>query len=208
VGLYTNPLRQLKKRGTIDLMQLQQALQNIDHQSDKLARLLSMLLDVSRLGANRLTLERKTTDVATLVTSLAASLQNNAKRHTITVNGPSTIMAFVDPLRIEQVIANLLDNAMKYSPDGENVRVELSEPDAQTLRLVVTDHGVGIPYEHRTRIFDRFFQAHGDGYQGGLGLGLYISKQIIMLHHGELEAEFPSEGGTRFIVTLPRALAS
>jgi PAS domain S-box-containing protein len=207
-GFTQTLLRQLKKRGTIDLTQLQQALQHIDQQSDKLARLLSMLLDVSRLGVNRLSLERKATDVATLVNSLAASLQNNAKRHTITVKGPSTVMAFVDPLRIEQVIANLLDNAIKYSPDGEFVRVELSELDGQTLRLVVTDHGVGIPPEHRARIFDRFFQAHGDGYQGGMGLGLYISKQIILLHHGELEAEFPSEGGTKFTVTLPRALAS
>jgi signal transduction histidine kinase len=70
---------------------------------------------------------------------------------------------------------------------------------------VVTDHGVGVPGEHRERIFERFFQAHAEDRLSGLGLGLYISRQIVELHHGRLLPEFPPEGGTRMTMRLPRA---
>ncbi len=70
--------------------------------------------------------------------------------------------------------------------------------------LSVTDHGVGIPEERRAHIFDRYYQAHGDGYLGGMGLGLYISRQIVELHGGSIGAEYPEEGGVRMLVRLPR----
>jgi signal transduction histidine kinase len=68
---------------------------------------------------------------------------------------------------------------------------------------VVTDQGIGIPVEFRSRIFDRFFQAHSTNYMSGMGLGLYLTRQIVELHGGQIEAEFPEEGGTRFNITLP-----
>jgi signal transduction histidine kinase len=71
------------------------------------------------------------------------------------------------------------------------------------VHLVVRDHGIGIPPERRARLFDRFYQAHGEGHFGGLGLGLFISRQIVELHGGTLEADFPPDGGTRFCVNLP-----
>jgi signal transduction histidine kinase len=109
----------------------------------------------------------------------------------------------VDPLRIEQVVTNLLSNAIKYSPDGGAIDVSVS-CGSDSVRLVVRDHGIGIPPERRARLFDRFYQAHGEGHFGGLGLGLFISRQIVELHSGTLEADFPADGGTRFQVTLPR----
>ncbi|HYN88964.1 MAG TPA: sensor histidine kinase, partial [Ardenticatenaceae bacterium] len=102
-----------------------------------------------------------------------------------------------------QVIANLLDNAIKHSPHGEPIVVALSQPTPGTLKLTVGDRGVGIPIEARDRIFERFFRARADDATQGLGLGLYVSRQIVELHGGKIEAEFPAEGGTHFVVTLP-----
>jgi signal transduction histidine kinase len=69
----------------------------------------------------------------------------------------------------------------------------------------VRDHGIGVPYEHRERIFERFYQADATGHHaGGMGLGLYVSRQIVDLHGGQIAAEYPDDGGTRVVVTLPR----
>jgi signal transduction histidine kinase len=106
-------------------------------------------------------------------------------------------------LRLEQVVANLLDNAIKHSPYGEPIAVTLSLPEAGTIELAVSDRGIGIPIEARDRIFERFFQARPDDATQGLGLGLYVSRQIVELHGGEIRADFPAGGGTRFVVTLP-----
>jgi len=74
------------------------------------------------------------------------------------------------------------------------------------VRLAVRDQGLGIPLAQRTHIFDRFYQAHASSHRSGLGLGLYISRQIVDLHGGRLEAEFPPEGGSLFVVSLPIGL--
>ena len=71
------------------------------------------------------------------------------------------------------------------------------------LEIHITDHGLGIPLERREKLFERFYQAHADGYMGGLGLGLFVSKEIITLHGGQIRAEFPPEGGTQFVIRLP-----
>jgi two-component system OmpR family sensor kinase len=71
------------------------------------------------------------------------------------------------------------------------------------VRLAVRDHGLGIPVADRDRLFNRFYQAHSQGHRGGMGLGLYISRQIVQLHQGQLRAEFPPSGGTCFVVDLP-----
>jgi signal transduction histidine kinase len=104
---------------------------------------------------------------------------------------------------LEQVVTNLIDNAVKYSPDGGSVDVEVTITDAETFSLTVRDHGIGVPPEHRPYIFDRFYRAHANQYYGGMGLGLYITSQIVHLHGGRIEAEFPADGGTRFVVRLP-----
>ncbi len=109
----------------------------------------------------------------------------------------------VDPLRLEQVLTNLLDNAVKYSAEGSSIEIDVSQAGEGTLEIAVRDHGVGIPTEKRARIFERFYQAHGSGFQSGLGLGLYVSGEIVELHGGEIRAEFPPDGGSRFVVRLP-----
>jgi signal transduction histidine kinase len=83
------------------------------------------------------------------------------------------------------------------------IEVAVCRQGATLVELSVRDHGLGIPLDKRGRIFERFYQAHQDGYRSGLGLGLFISRQIVELHSGDIRAEFPDDGGTRFIVRLP-----
>ncbi len=114
----------------------------------------------------------------------------------------------MDGLRLEQVLRNLLDNAIRYSPASESIAVEVVSPSPDEIQISVTDRGIGIPSEQREEIFERFHQAHAASHRSGMGLGLSISRQIVELHGGTLAVEFPSGGGTRFVVRLPRSGAS
>jgi excisionase family DNA binding protein len=198
-------LRRLQREGEVPPERVAHALQVIWGQADKLTRLINQLLDISRLEGGRLALEREPTDLTTLVGEVVYSARVVTDRHTITVEAPPSLQAMVDALRLEQVLTNLLDNAIKYSPDGGAVEVVLRQPDGASVELSVRDHGLGIPPEKRAQIFERFYQAHAGDHRSGLGLGLYICRQIVDLHGGEICADFPSDGGTRFTVRLPLA---
>jgi signal transduction histidine kinase/predicted hydrocarbon binding protein len=193
---------QLERGETPDPVRLKRALSAIDQQSEKLSRLVSQLLDVSRLQGGRLVLEPRATDVAELVAAAVAVAKGQSDRHEITVDVQSPGTVVVDPFRLEQVVTNLIDNAIKYSPDGGPIRIQVQTRPGE-FRILVADRGLGVAPEHRGRIFDRFYQAHADRRLGGMGLGLYISRQIVELHGGRVEAEFPLEGGTTFVVRIP-----
>ena len=201
-------LRQLELDGRIDPQLMKRALQTIDQQSEHLARLIDQLLDASRLEAGRLVLEPTLTNTSQLVERVVGIVRTTTDRHTFELAIEPNVRAILDGLRVEQVLTNLLDNAVKYSPEGGPIVVELAQTDPTCLRIAVTDRGVGIPPEARERIFDRFYQAPqaGSGGKAGLGLGLYISRQIVEQHGGRLWAESPSDGGTRFVLSLPTAL--
>ncbi len=191
--------------GVLDLKHVRRALQAIDQQAHKLNALVTQLLDVSRIERGQLTLDRKLTNVTELVEETVVRTQATTNDHTITLHAPSDLTANVDALRLEQVFTNLLDNAVKYSPQSGAIDVSLSLEGAnhRWLLLTVTDHGIGIPPEHRARIFERFYQVQNGSIQG-LGLGLFITRQIVEQHGGSIHAEFPPESGTRFVVRLPR----
>jgi len=194
--------RQLNRSDGFDPERIKQGLRVIDMQSEKLSRLISQLLDISRIEAGQLALEREMTDVASLVKAVVAHVQPASPRHSLVVDAAPGTNGLVDPLRLEQVITNLIDNAVKYSPDGGQIRVSVSAAES-ALQIAVTDRGLGVSPEHRDRIFDRFYQAHGGGHFGGLGLGLYISREIVELHGGRIELDVPDGGGSRFTVLLP-----
>jgi len=195
-------LGQMEEGRTPTLEHLEMALGAIDRQSEKLARLVSQLLDISRLQAGQLVLERKLTDVVPLLRAAVENAGATTTRHAITLRAPTSAEACVDPLRLEQVLANLVDNAIKYSPEGGSIEVSAAF-DGDRLRIDVVDHGIGVPPEHRERIFDRFYQAHVERRFGGMGLGLYISRQIVELHGGQLKADHPPEGGTVMTLRVP-----
>jgi len=181
---------------------LRPALEAVDRQSAKLGMLVAQLLDVSRLEAGQLSIEPRMTDVVSLVRGVASAAEATTTRCEFEVHCPPRLMAFLDPLRFEQVLTNVVDNAVKYSPKGGPVVIDVAARGAR-VRITVTDEGLGVPAEHRARIFDRYFQAHAARRLGGMGLGLYISRQIVELHGGKIEAAFPQGGGTRMVVTVP-----
>jgi signal transduction histidine kinase len=185
-------------------LQLRDGIATFAEQTEKLALLLGELMDVSRLGAGKLVIELRECDLAAIVRDVVAVTRPLAPGHRILLDAPASLVTVIDALRIEQVLSNLLSNAMRYSPAGGDIEVQLTRRAGAGLRLAVRDHGPGIPPEHRARIFDRFYQADPDASCGGLGLGLYISGQIVEQHGGRLDVETPDDGGTCFVVTLPR----
>jgi signal transduction histidine kinase len=201
-------LRQIDRRGDVDRSRLSEALRTIEQQSNKMVELIAQLLDVSRLSTGKFLLERRVTDVTELVRSVVAAAQVRTSAHSLQVTATGPCLASIDPLRFEQVVVNLVDNAIRYSPDGGGIQVEVGPAAGERAQLTVRDHGIGIPPEKREHIFDRFYQAHAGDYYGGLGLGLYITREIVELHGGSVEASYPADGGVAFTVTLPSATAA
>jgi excisionase family DNA binding protein len=197
-------LRRIQRQGQIEPDRVEQTLTTITGQAERLTRLLNQLLDISRLESGKLSLEPRLTDVRALVSQVLMAAETSADpQHTFVLNAPPTLEALVDPLRLEQVLVNLVDNAVKYSPQGGRIELDLRQPTPEAFELSVRDHGLGIPPEKRSHIFERFYQAHANAHHGGMGLGLYITRQIVEMHGGSIRAEFPDDGGTRFVVSLP-----
>lgn len=173
-------------------------------QAARLGKLIEELLDVSRVSSGRLVLATKEFDLADLTRDVATRFVDVAARAAceLTVDARS-VRGTWDPDRLDQVITNLLSNALKYGR-GKPVSVECSE-DGDRARIVVRDGGIGIAPEDQTRIFERFERASGDHHDGGLGLGLWIVREIVAEHGGEVRVESALGAGTEIAVTLPRA---
>jgi PAS domain S-box-containing protein len=169
--------------------------------AEKLRALLERLLDISRIRSGRFELDQRPADVATLVRNAAADLAETSGRQ-VRVSGPeSTEPIRVDPVRIEEVVLNLIDNAVKYAPADKPIDVTITE-DADAVRVAVSDHGTGIAPGDRERIFDAFQRASADGR--GVGLGLHIAREIVNLHGGSLEVADGTTGGAMFLMILPK----
>jgi PAS domain S-box-containing protein len=190
--------RSFRKRSDLDATQAR-SLQLVDEQTEKLARLVSRLLETVQIQGQRFALFKERTDVAELVGSAVSRLEAPSG-DVIALTAPTSLFADIDPLRFEQVLTNLVGNAIKFSPPGEPVSVVLEERPSQ-FRLIVSDRGPGVPEGLRDRLFERFFQANPD--RSGMGLGLFITKEIVDRHGGSITADFPSSGGSRFTVSLP-----
>lgn len=188
------------RRGAVEPQQVQQALEIIDQQANKLSRLVAQLLDVSRIEAGQLRLERHATDLAALVDSAVAVAHARHSEQRIVVR-TTPVTAFVDSLRLEQVLDNLLDNACKFNRSDLPIEVDLTAA-GDTISVAVRDHGLGIAPEQRRRIFERFATEAGHA-TGGMGLGLFIANHIVALHGGSIEVDCPPDGGARFVVELP-----
>ena len=198
-------LRQLRAQGVLDMELTTRALNVIDQSSGRLDELVSRLLDVSRIQAGKLALDPRETDVVPLVWRTVDAAQLRTTEHRLKVRAPASLWALIDPLRFEQVVSSLLDNAVKFSPPSTRIDVVVST-DGPSVRLTVRDRGDGIRPEHRAQIFDSFRQAEQPDHltrRRGIGLGLYVSREIVHLHGGRVDVQSPPGGGTRFVVTLP-----
>jgi PAS domain S-box-containing protein len=191
-------------RGTqVDPARQHRALTMLHRQAQHLSRLVTQLLEMSRLDADRLTLDRQDENLTELVRHAVDQAQTQTDQHQFALTATPDLHATIDAFRFEQVVTNVLENAIKYSPDGGLIEVELTQPRPDLARLCVRDHGIGIPPGQETQIFERFFQAHRHSHRSGLGLGLYLSQQIVGEHGGRLIAEAAMGGGSRFVIDLP-----
>jgi signal transduction histidine kinase len=177
----------------------------IQRQAARLTTLVNALLDVSRLNEARLQLDLEPVELAALVREVAARFEADAEGapSSIRVDAPGTVCGHWDRLRVEQVVTNLLSNALKYG-EGKPVTVQVGA-DAANARLVVADQGIGIPpHEHR-RIFERFERGHATRGYGGFGLGLWITRELVTALGGRIEVESAAGAGATFRVELPMA---
>jgi signal transduction histidine kinase len=186
-------------------------LKMVIRQVERLNELIDGLLDVSRIQVGRFTIEPAETDVATLLRDMISSrLQPIAADAGVRIHfeGPETLEAWVDPVRMEEVITNLVMNAIRFSPEGGAIWVKLAV-DNGSFRLIVRDQGPSVPLEDRERIFQPFERAQRTSRLGGLGLGLFISRQIAQLHGGNVSlAESIPGRGNAFEASFPLRAAS
>ena len=209
------PLTTAKAQAQLALRQLGErdpdtarAVSTIDRQVDRLVKLVDHLLDSSLLEEGRLVLVPRAFDVSALLEKQRESLQAiHGEAWKLSVRAPTRLEVVADQDRLEQVLANLVSNAVRYSPKGGAVEIG-AESAGGHLHLTVRDEGIGIPDDKRSLIFQRFGRAHGSVY-GGIGLGLTIARDIVELHGGKIWVESTGvEGeGSTFHVRLPLAPA-
>lgn len=178
-------------------------LQKAHDNGTRLERLISELLDVSRITANRLQLELEPVDLAELVRGIAAGLFDHAVKveSELRVHAREAVVGRWDRFRLEQVVSNLITNALKYGR-GKPVDVSLRR-DGNDAVLEVQDYGIGIEARHHRRIFERFERAVSERHYGGLGLGLWISRQIVETSGGVIDVTSTPGEGSCFTVRLP-----
>lgn len=180
-------------------------LKKMDRQMDKMTHLVSDLLDVTKIQAGRMQLEVTTFEMSALLKEVVELLQLTSEEHTIVITGlEEETFVSADRERVAQVITNFLTNAIKYSPEGKKVIVKL-EADATTVTVRVQDFGIGIPEEQRSALFKRFSRLEGPQYTTfpGLGLGLYISSELIQRMGGTIGVESTVGAGSTFYFVLP-----
>lgn len=188
-----------------DLGRVANAAEVIRDQTVAMTRLLDDLLDASRIQAGVLVLRPAPCELGSCLATVLARLgpEERARVDVVLANAP--LAGEWDPKRVDQVLANLLGNALKYSPDSARVDITVDR-GADAVAVAISDRGLGIPAAELPRLFQRFYrtpQAHASGLPG-TGLGLYVSAGIIAAHGGRLWAESPGEGqGATFRFTLP-----
>lgn len=178
-------------------------LQTVNEDADRVTRLLTELLDVSRIDAGRVQLRRQLVDIAGIVYAVADKVahrpEGGGRDLGVTVDR-ALGQVFVDPDKFEQMLTNLVENALKYAPDSR-VEVHAAAEDA-TLHVQVADHGPGIPLDQQRRIFEKFGRGRGER-RTGTGLGLYITRGLAEAHGGRVWCESEAGKGSIFHVVLP-----
>ena len=201
---YTDLLRRRADHGGLSERDVR-ALGVISNQASRLNRMITSLLDLSRIQTGQLSIERGAVDVRALIERVVSEVQPTFSEHTLSLSAPDApIIVDGDELRLEQVFQNLIQNAVKYSPAGGAVYVRLERHEDKAV-VAVTDEGIGIPAEALPRLFSRFYRAVNASSQNisGMGVGLYVVREIVSLHGGTVAVQSDEGQGSTFTVILP-----
>jgi signal transduction histidine kinase len=196
--------RRVKREGQLTERN-QQTLQIVIRQAERLNRLITMLFDLSRIQLNRLQIELVPLDLRALVQRIVEEVQIQLDSHRFEIKGmDQPLIVSADELRLEQVLQNLFGNAVKYSPQGGVIEVLLEQREAYAY-MHVTDQGIGIPAAAIPHLFRRFYRAGNTNTHriSGLGIGLYVTREILAQHHGTIEITSVEGQGSTFSIALP-----
>jgi signal transduction histidine kinase len=202
IKMYTQViLEQMKKKGETKLVT---PLIKMGGQIDKLTLLIDDLLNISKLQLGKLEFHEEFFNLQEVVEDTVESVQASSQQHTIIIKGTISKPVWGDKYRIAQVITNLLTNAIKYSPEANKVIVYLGETK-RNAEVTVQDFGIGITKEQQKKIFTRFYRVSGPEARTfpGLGIGLYISSEIVHRHGGTIEVKSIKGKGSKFCFTIP-----
>jgi signal transduction histidine kinase len=178
-------------------------LATVNMDADRVTRLIRELLDVSRIDAGRLELRRMEFDLAAMAEGIVARFDLQHDGHTFDITFPDDFPAvYADPDKIEQVLTNLVENAVKYSDGGEiSVTGQMTDTEVE---VAVRDQGVGIPADQLPLIFTKFYRRAGHAAPSGTGLGLFIARGLVEAHGGRIWADSAAGQGTTLRFRLPR----
>lgn len=193
-------LKQAEKNADTSILEY---LKKINLHTNKLDSLLTELLDVSKIHAGRLTLSYTIVDFGSYLDEVIQSIKYVTPSHKINVTVKENAKVEIDTLRIEQVITNLLNNAAKYSPGKKYIDIE-THVENGFLITAVKDYGIGISQKNLKKLFDRFYRVEETSKTyTGLGIGLFISNEIIKQHNGKMWVESKEGEGSVFYFSLP-----
>lgn len=199
-------LQTARGRGPALAQWQQEALHEIRQATTRMVSLADELLDATRLQAGRLSLHQTPMDLGALLRRLVQRFQQASPHHQFTAHIPAEpLIAFLDPSRMEQVLCNVIENAIKYSPQGGSIIITLQTEAEQRAAISVQDHGIGIPLQQQAQIFGRFLRAENAQAWGipGTGLGLYLCREVIALHQGQISFTSQEGEGSTFVIHMP-----
>jgi two-component system, chemotaxis family, sensor kinase Cph1 len=174
-----------------------------EKQVNKLTGIVNDLLDFTRIHGGKLELVKSQFVLAELVNECVENCLLDTNSYSIQVSGDPELMVYADRNRIEQVLSNILTNAMKYSPENKIITLAFGKDENGLTRVSITDNGIGIPEEKTGNVFDRFFRVENTSqYFSGVGLGLYISSEIVKRHNGEIGVNSVYGKGSTFWFTI------
>ena len=198
--------RRLERDGGLDLERVREGLRRLDVIASRAAEQVEELLDLARMQMGRpLDLDRRLVDLVALARDVVAEEQNTTERHTLRVeSGVDRLVGAFDANRMRRLLNNLVDNAIKYSPDGGVVFLRIRVEPSDLAIIEVEDQGLGIPADEVGRIFERFQRASNvEGHIAGTGIGLASALHIVESHAGQIEVESREGVGTLFRIRLP-----
>ena len=198
--------------GTLQLMEriyprenprLSKLIDQANQSMKKINELIGDLLNASKMNEGQLHLQMRNFNISQAVEECCSQIDREGK-HRIIVEGDTALDLYADSDRIQQVIVNFVNNAIKYAPDARDIRIRATDA-GEKIRVAVIDSGPGIDEEKSLHLFDRYYRVDSEGSQySGLGLGLYISSEIIKKHKGEIGVESKPGAGSEFWFTIPK----